>query len=105
MVAAWIVELKSTDPKRKAMNIAFPAWPAIEDCQNYTGVIYSYIDPLTDKINRQKISILLVDAEVTDNLKPKKWEARVSLIDEAFNIKMVKPSDLEAPQQTSGQIN
>jgi hypothetical protein len=105
MVAAWVVELKSTDPKRKAMNIAFPAWPAIEDCQNYTGVIHSYIDPLTDKINRQKISILLVDAEVTDNLKPKKWEARVSLIDEAFNIKMVRPADLEAPQQTSGQIN
>lgn len=105
MVAAWVVELKSTDPKRKAMNIAFPAWPAIEECQTYTGVIHSFIDPLTDKINRQKISILLVDAEVTDNLKPKKWEARVSLIDEAFNIKMVKPSDLEAPQQTSGQIN
>jgi hypothetical protein len=98
MVAAWVVELKSTDPKRKAMNIAFPAWPAIEDCQNYTGVIYSYIDPLTDKINRQKISILLVDAEVTDNLKPKKWEARVSLIDEAFNIRMVRPADLEASQ-------
>ncbi len=104
MVAAWVVELKSTDPKRKAMNIAFPAWPVIEECQNYTGVIHSFIDPLTDKINRQKISIMLVDAEVTDNLKPKKWEARVSLIDEAFNIKMVRPADLEG-QQTSGQIN
>lgn len=104
MVAAWVVELKSTDPKRRAMNIAFPAWPAIEECQNYTGVIHSFIDPLTDKINRQKISIMLIDAEVTDNLKPKKWEARVSLIDEAFNIKMVRPADLEG-QQTSGQIN
>lgn len=87
------------------MNIAFPAWPAIEECQNYTGVVHSFIDPLTDKINRQKISIMLIDAEVTDNLQPKKWEARVSLIDEAFNIKMVRPADLEAPQQSSGRIN
>ncbi|PKN34800.1 MAG: hypothetical protein CVU61_07075 [Deltaproteobacteria bacterium HGW-Deltaproteobacteria-19] len=105
MVAAWVVELRSTDPKRRTMNVAFPAWPAIEECQNFTGVIHSFIDPLTDKINRQKISIMLIDAEVTDNLKPKKWEARVSLIDEAFNIKMVKPADLEAPRQSSGQTN
>ncbi len=105
MVAAWVVEMRSTDPKRRTMNIAFPAWPAIEECQNYTGVIHSFIDPLTDKINRQKISIMLVDAEVTDNLQPKKWEARVSLIDEAFNIKMVRPADLEAPRQSSGKIN
>jgi hypothetical protein len=104
MVAAWVVELRSTDPKRKAMSIAFPAWPVIEDCQNYTGVIHSWIDPLTDKINRQKISIMLIDAEVTDNLRPRKWEARMSLINEAFNIKLVRPMDLEG-QQTSGTIN
>ncbi len=71
MVAAWVVELRSTDPKRRTMNVAFPAWPAIEECQNFTGVIHSFIDPLTDKINRQKISIMLIDAEVTDNLKPR----------------------------------
>jgi len=95
MVAAWVVELKSTDPKRKKMTIAFPAWPNIEDCQNYSGVIYSRIDPLTDKIIRQKINITLIDAEVTDNMKPKKWEARISLIDESFNIRPVKPAELE----------
>jgi hypothetical protein len=27
-------------------------------------------------------------------MKPKKWEARISLIDESFNIKLVKPSDM-----------
>jgi hypothetical protein len=95
MVAAWVFELKSTDPKRKKIAIAFPAWPNIDECQNYSGVIYSRIDPLTDKIIRQKISISLIDAEVTDDMKPKKWEARISLIDESFNIKLVKPADLE----------
>lgn len=95
IVAAWVVELKSTDPKRKKMTIAFPAWPTIEDCQNYSGVIYSRIDPVTDKIIRQKINIVLIDAEVTDDMKSRKWEARISLIDESFNIKSIKPSDLQ----------
>jgi len=95
MVAGWVLELKSTDPKRKKMTIAFPAWPNIEDCQNYSGVIYSRIDPLTDKIIRQKINIALIEAEVSDDMKPKKWEARISLVDESFNIKVVKPSDLQ----------
>jgi len=94
MVAAWVVELKSTDPKRKKMTIAFPAWPIIDECQHYSGVIYSRIDPLTDKIIRQKINIALLDAELTDDMKPKKWEARISLVDESFNIKVVKPGEL-----------
>ena len=92
--AAWIVELKSSDPKRKRVTIAFPAWPSIEDCQNYSGVIFSRIDPLTDKIIRQKISITLIDADVSDDMKPKKWDARISLIDESFNIKPVSPDEL-----------
>lgn len=99
MVAAWIVELKSTDPKRKKLTIAFPAWPVIEDCQNYTGIIYSRIDPLTDKIIRQRINIAVINAELTDDMKPKKWDARISLIDESFNIKLVKPADLEMASQ------
>jgi hypothetical protein len=94
-VAAWVVEVRSTDPKRKRVTIAFPAWPNIEDCQNYAGVIFSRIDPRTDKIIRQKISITLIDAEVSDAMKPKKWDARIALIDESFNIKPVSPKDLE----------
>jgi len=94
-VAAWIVEIRSTDPKRKKMTIAFPAWPQIEDCQNYAGVIFSRIDPRTDKIIRQKINITLLDAEVSDAMKPKKWDARIALIDESFNIKPVSPQDME----------
>jgi hypothetical protein len=99
MVAAWVVEIKSTNPKRKRLAIAIPAWPVIEDCQNYSGVIYSRIDPLTDKIIRQKINITVINAEVTDNMKASKWDARVSLVDEAFNIKMLKPADMEMASQ------
>ncbi len=94
MVAAWIVELRSIDPKRKSLQIAFPAFPKMEDCQSFTGVIYSRIDPLTDKIIRQKISIVILQEELSDSLKPKKWEARISLVDESFNIKLVKQGDL-----------
>jgi hypothetical protein len=94
MVAAWVIELKSTDPRRKTITIAFPAWPIIEDCQNYSGVIFSRIDPATDKIIRQKIGIVLIDAEVSDDMKPRKWDARISLIDESFNIKPVSPNEM-----------
>jgi len=94
MVAAWIIELRSTDPKRKSLQIAFPAFPKIDDCQSFSGVIYSRIDPLTDKIIRQKINIIIIQEELSDSLKPKKWEARMSLVDESFNIKLVQQGDL-----------
>jgi hypothetical protein len=96
MVAAWVVDIKSLDPKRKSMTIAFPAFPQIQDCQNFSGIVYSRIDPVSDKIKREKLNITLIDAELTDSLKPMKWDARVSLVDEAFNIKLVKPSDMES---------
>jgi hypothetical protein len=95
MVAAWVVDLKSTDPKRKSLTIAFPALPAIDECQNYSGVVYSRIDPVTDKIIRQKISIAVLEAELTDTLKPKTWVSRISLVDESFSIKPVAPNSLE----------
>ena len=94
MVAAWIIELRSKDPKRKSLQIAFPAFPKIEDCQNFSGVIYSRIDPLTDKIIREKINITLVEEELSDSLKPKKWEARMSFVGESFNIRLLKEDDL-----------
>jgi len=94
MVAAWIIELRSKDPKRKSLQIAFPAFPKIEDCQHFSGVIYSRIDPLTDKIIREKVNISIIQEEVSDSLKPIKWEARMSLVDESFNIKLVKQGDL-----------
>lgn len=95
MVAAWLVELKSTDPKRKSLTIAFPALPKIDDCSNYSSVIFSKINPVTDKIERQKISITVLDSEVTDNLKPKVWDARASLVNESFKIKPVNPIDAQ----------
>ena len=95
MVAAWIIDLKSADPKRKSLAIAFPAYPQIEDCANYSGTIYSRIDPATDKIHRQKVTISILEADVTDTLKPDKWTARISILDESFKIKPVDPSDVK----------
>jgi hypothetical protein len=94
MVAAWIVEIRPTDPKRKSLAIAFPAFPNVEDCQNYQGTIFSRIDPVTDKIVRERVKITIVDAELTDAMKPKTWDARVNLVDESFNVRVVKPSEV-----------
>jgi hypothetical protein len=94
MVAAWIVEIRPTDPKRKSLAIAFPAFPKVEDCQNYQGTIFSRIDPLTDKIVRERINITIVDAEVSDAMRPKTWDVRVSLVNESFNVRVVKPSEV-----------
>lgn len=94
MLAAWLVEVKPLDPKRKGLTIAFPAFPKVEECQNYGGVIFSKIDPLTDRIIRQKVSVSVVDAEVSDTLKPQSFDARVTVSDESFKIRTVKPSDL-----------
>jgi len=52
MVSAWVIDIKSIDPKRKSLTIGFPALPRIEDCQGFSQVIYSRIDPRTDKIIR-----------------------------------------------------
>jgi hypothetical protein len=94
MVAAWIVDIRPTDPRRKSLAIAFPAFPKVEDCQNYQGTIFSRIDPLTDKIVRESINITIVDAEVSDTMKPKTWDVRVSLVNESFNVRVVKPSEV-----------
>lgn len=95
IVAAWIVDLKPTDPKKKSLTIAFPAHPRVEDCYSFNDVVYSRIDPLTDRIIRQKINIAILESDLTDNLQPKTWEARISLVDESFKIKQVMPGDLD----------
>lgn len=94
IVATWIVDLRSKDPKRRSLQIAFPAFPRMDACQSYSGVIFSRIDPLTDKIIRQKINITLVQEEVSDALQPLRYEARISVVDESFNIKLVRQDDL-----------
>ena len=95
MIAAWLVDIRPADSQRKPLTIAFPAYPRMEECQNFSGVIYSRIDPVTDKIVRQKIRLTIIDAEVTDSMKPAKWDARVSLVDESFNIRLVRPPEVE----------
>jgi hypothetical protein len=94
IVAAWVVDIKSLDPKRKSLSIGFPGYPDFEDCQSFSRVIYSYIDPLTDKIHRQKITVTLIDATLSDTMKPVEWDARISLVNESFNIKLVRPGVL-----------
>jgi hypothetical protein len=95
MVAAWLVDIRSTDPRRKSLTVAFPAFPRTDDCQYYDGTILARIDPATDRIVRQKIRLTLLDAELSDALMPKTFTARVSLLEESFNIRLVRPGDLE----------
>ncbi len=94
MVAAWVIELRPKDPRRKSLQIAFPAFPKIDDCQHFRGVIYSRIDPLTDKIIRERIDLSILQEDLSDSLKPVRWEAGMSVVDESFNIKLVKQGDL-----------
>jgi hypothetical protein len=94
MVAAWLVDIKSTDPKRKSLTIGFPALPRVDDCQGFSRVIYSRIDARNDHIIRQKLNVTLIDADVTDSLQPKIFDARVTLIDESFGVTNVTSSDL-----------
>ncbi|MBC8458215.1 MAG: hypothetical protein H8D67_09495 [Deltaproteobacteria bacterium] len=89
IVAAWVVDIKSLDPRRKSLSVGFPGYPEFDGCQDFSGVIYSAIDPLTDKIHRQKINISLIDAKLSQSLKPIEWDAKMSLVEESFNIKLV----------------
>lgn len=95
IVAAWTVDVVPMNPKKKRLSIGFPAYPEIEDCNYFSGVIFSRIDPVTDKIHRQKITITVVDAEVSDTLQPTIWDARISLLSESFNIRPVLTKDME----------
>ena len=94
VVAAWIVDIKSTDPKRKSLTIGFPALPRIDDCQGISRPILARLDPRTDRIVRQKLNLVLIDADVTDFLQPKSFDARLTLVDESFKLQNVGPSDL-----------
>lgn len=96
IVAAWIVEIRSLDPRIKSLAIGFPGYPRFDDCQNYSSVIYSRIDPLTDKIHRQKINIAIIEDKLSDTLAPVEWDARVSMVKESFNIKLVPPQILSS---------
>ncbi len=95
IVAAWFVDIRPTDPGRKSLTVAFPAYRKVEDCQSYDGVIYSKVDAATDRIIRRKIRLTIVDADITDSMKPRAWDARVSLTAESFKIRLVRPADLE----------
>jgi len=95
IVAAWLVEIRPSDPRKKSLTIGFPAYPVIEECGTYSGLFSSRIDPVTDRIVRQRVDIVLLDAEVDDTFRPSRWAARISVIDESFKIRQVSPAELE----------
>jgi hypothetical protein len=93
VVAAWLVELRPTGPGAKGLTIAFPAHPRIEDCGTFSGVLSSRIDPVTDRIHRQRMNLVIVEGEVDDAMAPARFEARLSIIDESFRIRPVPVSE------------
>ena len=99
IIAAWVVDIKSLEPGRKSLSIGFPGYPHIDECQNFSGVIYTTIDPLTDKIFRERINISIINAKLSDTLSPVEWDAKISCVDESFNIKLVPPPRPPQPEQ------
>jgi len=95
VTAAWLVDIRPLDPKRKSLTIAFPAYPAVEDCQSYSGIVFSRLDPATDRIIRQKFQVTLLEAELDDAFRTTRWEARASLLDESFNVRPVRTAEIE----------
>ncbi len=94
VTAAWLVDIRPFDPKRKSLTIALPAHPKFDDCQGWGGIVYSRIDPATDRIVRQKIQLTVVDASITDDFRPKEWDARATTLDESFNVRQVRPDEM-----------
>lgn len=95
IIAAWLVDIKSLDPKRKSLTIAFPAYPKIDECQQFGSTIFARIDPLTDRIVRQRLSLVIVDADLNEQLKPSVFDVRISISDESFKIRTVKPDEIK----------
>jgi len=95
MVAAWVVDIKPRTAGKKSLAIGFPAYPVVEGCDFYSGIISSEIDPVTDQIKRQVVDIVLIDAEVDDSMQPLEWDASISIVDEQFNIRTVKASEVD----------
>lgn len=95
MVAAWLVDIRSTDPAQKSLTVAFPGYPHVDNCQYYSGMIRAGIDPSTDRIVRQKIAVTLLEAELSEALQMRVFSGRVSVIDESFNVRSVRPDEVE----------
>jgi len=90
MIAAWVVTLKFTDRRRKSLRIAFPGYPEIADCDIFSDVVFSRIDPATDRIHRERVSIILNKTKLSDDLTPVTFDATVSHEKESFKIKLVR---------------
>lgn len=95
VIAAWLVDIKPLDAKRKPLTIAFPAHPKFDECQQFSSTIFARIDPMTDRIIRQKLSLVIVDADLNEQLKTSVFDARISLSDESFKIMTVVPAEGE----------
>lgn len=94
IIAAWLVDIKPLDAKRKSITIAFPAYPKIDECQQFGRTIFARIDPLTDRIVRQRVNLVIVDADLDEQLKPSVFDSRISFSDESFKIRTVMPDEV-----------
>ena len=95
IIAAWMVDIKPLDLKRKPLTVAFPAYPKIEQCQQFGSTIFARIDPLTDRIIRQRVNLMIVDAEINEQMSPTVFDGRISLSDESFKIRTVTPEEVK----------
>ncbi len=87
--AAWVVTVTVSGEERKTLKIAFPAYPAMDDCSEYEGVIATGINSVTDKIERTRLMIALNRAELSEMLEPREFNATITAIQESFRIKTV----------------
>uniref|UniRef100_C6DZC1 Lipoprotein n=1 Tax=Geobacter sp. (strain M21) TaxID=443144 RepID=C6DZC1_GEOSM len=95
IIAAWLVDIKPLDSRRKSLTIAFPAYPKFDECQQFSSTIFARIDPLTDRIIRQNLSLVIVDADLNEQLKPAVFNGQISLSDESFKIMTVMPYEVK----------
>lgn len=95
IIAAWLVDIKPLDSRRKSITVAFPAYPKIYECQQFGSTIFARIDPKTDRIIRQRLSLVIVDADLNEQLKPSVFDGRISISDESFKIRTVMPDEVK----------
>jgi hypothetical protein len=87
--AAWVVTVAMAGQERKTLKIAFPAYPEVEECSDYDGIISTGINSATDMIERTRLDISLEKASMTEMLEPREFSANISAIQESFKIKSV----------------
>lgn len=87
--AAWVITVTVTGEDRKTLKLAFPAYPAVEECSDYEGIIATGINSVSDKIERTKLIVSLRKAELSEMLEPLEFSATMTALNESFRIKTI----------------